>query len=161
MDDHLVVAFCPAEPLEVVVMEAFRFLLEGLGIVSQGDQLAALHDLKGDVGILGQGPVAPAPDPLDKLTLDDEVRAGDPTDLEEVPDRAVLDPLGDDDLLINTPGKEVLLGVAGLVTAKNGHVAFWVRQRLVDEKVEGVGLRHGVRIIDADVFAMCHLEGVV
>ena len=161
MNDHLVVALRPSQPLDVIVMQPFRLLLKGLGIVGEGDQFPSLHDLERNVGILGQGSIAPAANLLDKLALNDEVRAGDAANPEQVPDTTVLDPLGNDNLLVNALSQEILLRIAGLVPPKDGNVAFRIFQCLPHQEIEGIGFWHCIGIVDPNVVAMSYFKGIV
>ncbi len=120
-----------------------------------------LHDLKRNISILGQGSIAPAANLLDELTLNDEVGAGDAANPEQVPDSAMLDPLGNDDLLVNALSQKILLCIPGLVPPKDGNVAFWIFQCLPNQEIEGIDFRHCISIVDPDVIAMSYFKGIV
>ena len=66
----------------------------------------------------------------------------------------MLDSLGYDDFLINTARQKVLLCVSRFVTAKHRHIAFRILQRFLHQKIQGIALGNGIRVINANIFTM-------
>ncbi|KXT83220.1 hypothetical protein STRDD11_01621 [Streptococcus sp. DD11] len=158
---HLVIALGPALALHIVGFESLRLLLKGFGIVSQSNQLAALHNFKRNFRIFRQSAVFPAADTLDKLRVDQKVGSRNPANLKEMPHPHMVNPLSNHNLLIDTACQEVLIGIAGFIAPKGSYMAFWIFQNLLDQEVESILFRHGIRIIDTDVIPLSHFEGIV
>ena len=75
-----------------------------------------------------------------------------------MPHAHMVDPLGDNNLLVDTAGQEVLIGIPRFIAAERSHMTFWIFEHFFHKEIKSILFRHGICIIDADIV---HRQSVI